>query len=267
MSRVRQPAVADMFYPGDPGQLRGMVRDYLQAPDAGGTVSDEDAPKGLIVPHAGYMYSGPVAGTAYAQLRFHGEQIRRVVLLGPAHRVPLRGLALPEAVEFASPLGTIEVDREATVELLALPQVRVDGTAHGLEHSLEVQLPFLQEVLSGGFSLVPLVGGEAAPEEVAEVLELLWGGEETLIVISSDLSHYRDYEVACRIDRETSRAIEELEFDRLELDRACGCIPIQGLLLTARRRGLRVVNVDLRNSGDTSGTRDKVVGYGSYIVF
>jgi len=266
MGGVRQPAVADMFYPKNPDQLREMVRSYLPAPEADGRISDEDAPKGLIVPHAGYVYSGPVAGTAYARLRSCGERIRRVVLLGPAHRVSLSGLALPEATEFASPLGGVKVDEKATVELLTLPQVQVDETAHGLEHSLEVQLPFLQEVLPGEFSLIPLVVGDATPQEVAEVLELLWGGEETLIVISSDLSHYHDYETARRVDRETSRAIENMESDELRMDRACGCIPIQGLLLAARQRGLQVVNVDLRNSGDTSGTRDKVVGYGSYVV-
>lgn len=260
MSRVRQPAVADMFYPGSPAQLREMVQRYVGIP-----VPSGDAPKALIVPHAGYIYSGPVAGTAYARLRLLRQRWRCVVLLGPAHRVPLRGLALPEAAEFATPLGRVPVEAKAAAEILKLPQVQVNAAAHALEHSLEVQLPFLQELLEK-FSLVPLVVGDASPAEVAEVLEVLWDGDETLIVVSSDLSHYHDYQTAQRLDQATSRAIEELRFEDLRPEQACGCLPIQGLLLVARRRGLRVLNVDLRNSGDTAGNREQVVGYGAYIV-
>lgn len=273
MTSVRQPAVADMFYPGNPDELRAMVREFLDAPVADGDILEENAPKGLIVPHAGYVYSGPIAATAYARLRPWRARYRRVVLLGPAHRAPLRGLALPREEAFASPLGPVPVDQAAVEALRRLPQVQVDSMAHALEHSLEVHLPFLQEALEGPFTIAPLVVGEASPAEVAEALDLLWGGDETLIVVSSDLSHYHDYDTARELDRATSRAIEALQIEALEPDRACGCIPIQGLLQAARQRDLRVVNVDLRNSGDTAGSRgqkavggQKVVGYGAYII-
>jgi AmmeMemoRadiSam system protein B len=212
------------------------------------------------------VYSGPIAGTAYARLRPWKGRFRRVVLLGPAHRVPLRGLALPQAEVFASPLGPVRVDEAAAAVLLALPQVQVNSMAHSLEHSLEVHLPFLQEVLEEGFTIVPLVVGEASPAEVAQALELLWDETETLVVVSSDLSHYHDYATARKLDQETSRAIEALQVEALRPDQACGCIPIQGLLQAARQRALRVVKVDLRNSGDTAGSRDQVVGYGAYVV-
>ena len=261
MTSVRQPAVADTFYPGDPGKLRRMLRSYLNEPP-----SSADAPKALIVPHAGYVYSGPIAGVGYARLHPLRAKIRRVVLIGPAHRVPLQGLALPEADEFASPLGRVPVDAKAAREILALPQVQINAMAHALEHSLEVQLPFLQEVLEE-FSIVPLVVGDAEPEEVCQVIESLWQDEETLIVVSSDLSHYHDYETARQLDQETSRAIEKLQIENLRPEQACGSTPIQGLLLAARQRGLQAVNIDLRSSGDTAGSRNQVVGYGAYVIF
>jgi hypothetical protein len=260
MDEVRQPAVADLFYPGDPGQLRQLVRGFL-----GTSPPDVDAPKALIVPHAGYVYSGPVAGTAYAHVAAAAGRIRRVVLLGPAHRVPAAGLALPRARAFATPLGQVPVDAEASARAAALPQVQVDGAAHAMEHSLEVQLPFLQEVLTEGFTLVPLLAGRVDGTQVEPVLDVLWGDEETLIVVSSDLSHYRDYETARRLDAATSEAILRLDAEPLGADRACGFAAVQGLLLAARRRGLRVECVDLRSSGDTGGSRDRVVGYGAYV--
>lgn len=260
MSRVRAPAVAGMFYPGTPVELRRAVQGYLQAgaPEVG-------APKALIVPHAGYVYSGPVAGTAYSLLRATGSQVRRVVLIGPAHRVPLRGLALPSETAFATPLGEVPIDRETLERAASLGSVTVDSAAHAQEHSLEVQLPFLQEVLAD-FTLVPLVVGEASAEEVALVLDTLWDDPEILVVVSSDLSHYHDYETAARLDRQTSAAIEGLRPEELGRDSACGRVPIQGLLLAARQRGLQVRCLDRRNSGDTAGPRDRVVGYGAYVV-
>lgn len=261
MSRIRPPAVAGRFYPERPGDLAGAVQGFLRdaVPAAGGAL------KALIAPHAGYVYSGPIAGTAYAALASRRGTIERVVLLGPAHRVALRGLAAPEAEAFATPLGEVRLDPEALERVLALPQVVVLDAAHALEHSLEVQLPFLQQLLDD-FALVPLVVGDATPAEVAEVLDLLWGGDETLVVVSTDLSHYHDYATARRMDAETSRAIEALDPELIGYDHACGRIPVQGLLLAARRRGLRARALDVRSSGDTAGPRDAVVGYGAYVV-
>ena len=259
MFRTRKPAVAGMFYPGAPDELRAMLRDLLGAAAAAGA-----APKALIVPHAGYVYSGPVAATAYVQLRAARDEIRRIVLLGPSHRVPLRGLALSSADIFATPLGDIPLDREAAEAVRHLPQVQVLDQAHAMEHSLEVQLPFLQEVL-GEFSLVPLVVGDASAAEVAEVLEILWDGPETRLVISSDLSHYHAYETARQMDGATSRAIEALDPEAIGNQDACGRVPVIGLLAAARRHGLRARTLDLRNSGDTAGPRDQVVGYGAYV--
>lgn len=259
MSLSRRPAVAGLFYPGDPRELKRMVDGYLAEPHAHDT-----PPKALIAPHAGYIYSGSVAASAYATLAPAHAEIRRVVLLGPAHRVPVRGLAASSAERFDTPLGPIDLDREAIDSALTLPQVRIMDEAHAQEHSLEVQLPFLQEVLDC-FTLVPFVVGDAGPEEVAEVLDLLWGGPETLIVISSDLSHYHSYPVAQRLDTATSAAIEALRPRDIGYDQACGRIPVNGLLELARRRGLRARTLDQRNSGDTAGPRDQVVGYGAYV--
>ena len=259
MSPVRHPAVAGQFYPDDPGELRAMLQEYLEAALAGGPV-----PRAIIAPHAGYVYSGLVAASVYVCLRPARERIRRVVLVGPAHRVPFRGLALPGVAAFATPLGPVPVDEAAGSRLLELPQVQVLPEAHAREHSLEVQLPFLQVVLEE-FAIVPLVVGEARPEEVCEVMDVLWEGDETLIVVSSDLSHFHDYETARRIDGATSQAIEELREEGLRREQACGCVPIQGLLQLARRHGLEGRRVDLRNSGDTAGPRNQVVGYGAYV--
>jgi hypothetical protein len=259
MSIVRTPAVAGMFYPSDARELKAAVAQYLAAADTGGGV-----PKAIIAPHAGYIYSGPIAGTVYARLQPARGTISRVVLLGPAHRVGFRGLACSSAAYFETPLGRIETDHAAIQSIRDLPQVRVHDAAHAQEHSLEVHLPFLQEVL-GAFRLVPLAVGAASAPEVGEVLERLWGGPETLIVISSDLSHYHDYASAQQRDRATSRAIETLDIDAIGYDDACGRDPVNGLLYVARRKGLHAHTIDLRNSGDTAGTRDSVVGYGAYV--
>ncbi|HEB66658.1 MAG TPA: AmmeMemoRadiSam system protein B [Gammaproteobacteria bacterium] len=262
---IRQPAVAGMFYPADPDELKQVVDGYLQEALARQENLTE-VPKAIIAPHAGYVYSGPVAASAYARLIPARDQIRRVVLLGPSHRVPFRGLATTSATHFQTPLGVIPVDRE-TLERLerAFPQVVRLDEAHAMEHSLEVHLPFLQEVLDS-FVLVPLVVGDATPQEVSEVLESLWGDPHTLFVISSDLSHYHDYETARRMDTATSRAIEHLQPEAIGYDQACGRIPVSGLLDLARRHGLHAHTIDLRNSGDTAGPRDQVVGYGAYVV-
>jgi AmmeMemoRadiSam system protein B len=227
--------------------------------------SGRTAPKALIVPHAGYVYSGPVAASAYLHLAPLCGTITRVVLLGPSHRLGFHGLALSSADYFDTPLGRIAVDKTAQQALAGLQQVQVLDAAHALEHSLEVQLPFLQQML-GVFRLVPVVVGEARAEEVSEVLERLWGGAETLIVVSSDLSHYHDYATAQRMDGATSRAIEQLRYEDLQYGDACGRIPVSGLLHCIRGHGGRMRTVDLRNSGDTAGPRDRVVGYGAYVL-
>ncbi len=261
MGEIRRPAVAGTFYPGSAEELEAVVTACL----AGADTPDGPAPKALIAPHAGYLYSGPVAASAYARLAALRSRVTRVVLLGPAHRVPCRALAAPGCDAFATPLGPVALDREALEKALSLPQVETFDAAHAQEHSLEVHLPFLQTVLDD-FRLAPFVVGDAAPREVDEVLELLWGGPETLLVVSSDLSHYHDYATARRMDAETSRAIEALDPDAIGSEQACGRIPVQGLLLAARRHGLHARAVDVRSSGDTAGPREQVVGYGSYVL-
>ncbi|UCH53984.1 MAG: AmmeMemoRadiSam system protein B [Pseudomonadota bacterium] len=259
MAVIRHPAVAGMFYPDEPGELHAAIADFLAS-----AKPVEQVPKAIIAPHAGYIYSGPVAASAYASLRAARDTITRVVLLGPAHRVPVKGLALSGVDAFATPLGDVPIDVEAIALINKLPQVKVLDRAHAEEHSLEVHLPFLQEIL-GEFKLVPLVVGDASAAEVGEVLERLWGGAETLIVISSDLSHYHDYATAQRMDAKTSKAIEALRYEDIGYEDACGRIPVSGLLHVARRRGLHARTVDLRNSGDTAGPRHQVVGYGAYL--
>lgn len=266
MHTIRPAAVAGTFYPGNPYTLSADVNTLLK--NAYATVEAHPdvfsgVPKALIVPHAGYIYSGPIAATAYAQLRSVRDKIRRVVLLGPSHRVYLNGLALAEADVFSTPLGSLAVDQHAVAELKKLPQVQDLAVAHELEHSLEVQLPFLQHLFQN-FTLIPLVVGNATPEEVAEVLELLWGGEETLILISSDLSHFLSYRAACDTDRATANAILSFKTS-LNGHEACGCMPINGLLNVAKKKGLQPRLLDLRNSGDTAGDKNRVVGYGALV--
>jgi AmmeMemoRadiSam system protein B len=258
---VRPAAVAGMFYPGTPAVLGASVRAYL-AEARSGAEPGAVLPKALIVPHAGYVYSGPVAASAYRLVAGGRNTIRRVVLLGPVHRVPVRGLVLPASTSFSTPLGTVRVDPAAAAQALELPQVGVSEAAHAFEHSLEVQLPFLQTVLDE-FSIVPLAIGDASGEEVALVIERLWGGPETLIVVSSDLSHYHSYATAQQLDRGTAAAILALD-SSLDHEQACGATPINGLALCARRRGLKAELIDLRNSGDTAGDKARVVGYAAF---
>ncbi len=259
MVKVRKPAVAGSFYPEDPIELRRMVKSMIDEANV-----SSKTPKALIVPHAGYIYSGPVAASGYALLTSAKPPIRRVVLLGPSHRVGFKGLSVSNAAQFATPLGSIPLAKHAIERIKELNYVHEIDQAHVLEHSLEVHLPFLQEVLDE-FILIPIVVGDATPLEVCEVLELLWGGAETLIVISSDLSHFHPYDTASRMDRETSDAIEALQWESIGYDSACGRGAINGLLVAAHRRKLEVTTVDLRNSGDTAGSRDRVVGYGTYV--
>ncbi|MEW6132755.1 MAG: AmmeMemoRadiSam system protein B [Pseudomonadota bacterium] len=263
MNHVRKPAMAGYFYPADPVLLRDELGRLLaavpEAPEASAP------PKALIVPHAGYVYSGPIAASGYARIIPAAGKIRRVVLLGPAHRVAVRGLALPDATGLASPLGEVMLDPQAIEALADLPQIVASEAAHALEHSLEVHLPFLQTVL-GDFRLVPLVVGYATPDEVAEVLERLWGGPETLIVISSDLSHYLPYDAARQKDAASVARMLHLD-PVLDHEQACGATPVNGLLKLAHRRGLTAELLDLRNSGDTAGDRSRVVGYAALAFY
>lgn len=256
---TRVPTVAGTFYPARAEELRAMVQQFLQAIK----VTDETIPKAIIAPHAGYIYSGSVAATVYAKLQSARHLIKKVILIGPSHRVPLQGLAVSPAHYFMTPLGKIAVDIELSKQLTTLPQVIISEQAHLHEHSLEVQLPFLQEILAD-FMLLPLVVGNTTPQEVSEVLEKVWGGDETLIVISSDLSHYHDYQTAQRLDQFTSQAIENLRPEQIAYEQACGRNPINGLLTLARQRKMHANTVYLCNSGDTVGNRDRVVGYGAY---
>lgn len=258
---IRQPVHAGQFYPDDPATLRAEVGHYL----AEARSPTGPCPKALIAPHAGYMFSGPVAGSAYARLRPARTSIRRVVLIGPAHYARFPGLAASSVDAFASPLGPVRLDRDAIERLTSLPQVRILDSAHRREHCLEVHLPFLQTVLES-FTLVPLLVGDAGEAEVGEVLEHAWGGPETCIIVSSDLSHRLDYATARELDRATARAIEELRSGDLDGECACGWEPIRGLLHVARRRHLSCHTIDLRNSGDTSGLRYEVVGYGAFVL-
>jgi AmmeMemoRadiSam system protein B/AmmeMemoRadiSam system protein A len=258
---TRPAAVAGAFYPSDSHQLMRDVDGLLDAARPG-NLADARHPKAVIVPHAGYIYSGPVAASTYARLAPVAGRIRRVVLIGPAHRVAIDGIARSGAAQFQTPLGSVPVDLEAEAMIASLPQVRVSGEAHAYEHSLEVHLPFLQRVL-GSFSIVPLLAGRATSEQVSQVLERLWGGDETLIVVSSDLSHYLNYAQAQSIDRDTSRAILN-RHPVLDHHQACGATPVNGLLLTAGRKRLAAELHDLRNSGDTAGDRSRVVGYASF---
>jgi len=261
MFQVRPPAVAGTFYPAEPDALRAMVGEYLAAARFPGA-----APIALIVPHAGYEYSAVVAAAAYGRVAACGAAFRRVVLVGPAHRAPVRGLATSSARAFATPLGLVPVDHPAVTSILSLPRVAVDDAAHAPEHSLEVQLPFLQTALAD-FNLVPLLVGDATPREVLEVLEALRDGPETLVVVSTDLSHHLDYEAARRLDLATSRAIEALRPEDIRPRQACGWTGLVALLELARRHELRVEMLAVRNSGDTGGPRHKVVGYGAYAVY
>jgi AmmeMemoRadiSam system protein B len=266
MSQIRQPVVAGAFYESHKQTLASDVNAFLESArlEAASSGSSETvtSPKAIIVPHAGYIYSGAVAASAYTSLVAAHDTIKRVVLLGPVHRVPVRGLALPGVDAFATPLGNINIDQKAIATIENMPQVVTSSEAHAYEHSLEVQLPFLQSVLDE-FQLVPLAVGDATAAEVAEVLDALWGGPETLIVISSDLSHFLPYQTAQAVDAETVQNILHLR-GALSHEQACGGTPVNGLILAARQHHLQPHLLDLRNSGDTAGDKNRVVGYASF---
>jgi AmmeMemoRadiSam system protein B len=259
-TKVRPPAVSGSFYAGHPDQLRAEVAELLASAPPSCAVS----PKALIVPHAGYIYSGRVAATAFAPLRGRASAIERVVVIGPAHYIAVRGIASPMVDAFETPLGRLPVDHDSLAAITDLSFVISADGPHAPEHALEVELPFLQTLLKP-FAVVPLLVGDAAPKNVADVLRRLWGGPETLIVVSSDLSHYHDYDTARRLDAATADAIERHDWGHLGPNDACGFLPIAGLLMEAARRDLRAQRLSLCNSGDAAGSRDRVVGYGAWI--
>jgi AmmeMemoRadiSam system protein B len=257
--KARRAAVAGMFYPADTTVLERTVADLLAAAPAG-----KDEAKAIIAPHAGYQYSGPTAAHAYRLLESRRKRIRRVVLLGPAHRVYLQGMALPSVDAFSTPLGDVPIDANGVELALDMPGTQISDEAHADEHSLEVHLPFLQAVLDD-FRIVPIVVGICPAHEVESVISALWGGEETLIVVSSDLSHFHSYEIARDIDADTTARIEDRDAT-LHGEDACGAYALNGLLLAATSHGLQVRTLDTRNSGDTAGDKSRVVGYGAYAI-
>ncbi|MDA8229830.1 MAG: AmmeMemoRadiSam system protein B [Magnetospirillum sp.] len=265
MSGIRPASVAGSFYPAEPAelhrQLGALLNQASTRPPARAAI-----PKAIIVPHAGYVYSGPIAASAYVLLAPVRGMVERVVLIGPSHWVAFQGLAVGTADAWQTPLGTVPVDGDAVERLRRLPAVVTADSAHVREHALEVHVPFLQDVL-GAFRLIPIVAGDTSPEMVAEALDAVWGGPETLVVVSSDLSHYLDYRSCQDADRRTAAAIQALDPGAIDRHGACGRVPVGGLLLTAQRRGMTVVPLDLRNSGDTAGPKDRVVGYGSWAFY
>ena len=256
MTNTIEPKVAGMFYPDDPEELKALIQRYLSKAN-----EECQTPKALISPHAGFQYSGSIAAEAYACLLKNKKQFEHVILFGPSHRFPFDGVAVTSASAYKTPLGIISIDQPLVHEILSLPQVDIVDEAFGVqENSLETQLPFLQSVIDK-FSIVPLLIGNTNYSDVAEVLKVLWNGDNTLIVISSDLSHYLDDEKAKAIDNKTVEAILNIEPDKISYDQACGRIAIQALLSIAKEKGLKPKLIDLRNSGDTAGSKDQVVGY------
>jgi MEMO1 family protein len=262
MDHLRPPAMAGSFYPADPDELRKLVCGYIAAWPAPSAVKPANA---VVAPHAGYIYSGRVAAAAYAAIAPFATEFRKVVLIGPAHRVRLRGLAISSADAFLTPLGRVPLAVDDRDRLLEQPSITINDAAHEYEHSLEVHVPFLQ-VVCENFMLIPLVVGDASPAEVQAALEPFWDDARTLIVVSTDLSHFHDYDTAQRFDAETIRRMLELDYPRIHGDNACGCRAVNGLLRLLREKSLRLRLLATANSGDTAGPRDRVVGYGSFIV-
>lgn len=260
MENIRPAAVAGLFYPASSDELVQMVNNELSQV----ILKSEHHPLALIVPHAGYIYSGAIAASVFKYLQNFRSTIKRVLLIGPSHRVAFHGLALSNADFFQTPLGSVNIDKHGQEKLLNIPDIQLLDQAHANEHSLEVQLPFLQHVLDD-FSLIPIVAGHASAELVAQAIDTIWDGAETLVVISSDLSHYHDYKTAQQLDNATSKAIVNLDYSTIASANACGYVGVNGLLLFAKNRHLKASIIDVRNSGDTAGDKTSVVGYGSYL--
>ena len=262
MKHTRPPAVAGSFYPGNQSDLASTIDELVAHSES----QFSQPAKAFIVPHAGYQYSGSTAAEVYSLIEKQKKKVNRVVLLGPCHRVWTQGIAIPSCDSFSTPLGEIPLDKKTLAELSHLPQVDVYDAPHEQEHSLEVQLPFLQRVLDD-FSLIPLAVGDATPSEVAKVLTDLWELPNTIFLISSDLSHFLTYEVAQNVDQHTTQRILAKDYMSLDHKMACGCTPIQGLLQVAKEKSLNITLLKQCNSGDTAGDKSRVVGYAAYAVY
>ena len=260
--RTRPPAFAGMFYSDKPQELAAAVKAYVAQATL---VVTPKPPKAVVAPHAGYIYSGPIAGTAYAALAARGGQVERVILLGPSHRVAFGGVATSGARVFETPIGPVAVDRDAVAELVRTGLAREFEPAHENEHSLEVQLPFLKQLFPGA-RVVPLLAGDDDWNVAKRILAKLWGGDETVIVVSSDLSHYHDYATAKKIDAGTAQSMQNLAAGQVDHEQACGATGVNALLALVADKGLACTTLDLRNSGDTAGPKNRVVGYGAFAV-
>ncbi|WP_417836160.1 AmmeMemoRadiSam system protein B [Thalassospira tepidiphila] len=269
MTIIRPPAVAGTFYPNDADILRSEIDGLMDAALHSDAVSGDASPKAIIVPHAGLMFSGAIAALGFATVRALKDTIKRIVIIGPAHRMAFQGIALARADQFATPLGTMRCDLPALQSALALPHVQMLDEAHTLEHGLEIELPFIQRLFgeSADIGIVPLLVSRCSPRQVHEVIEKLWGGPETLIVISSDLSHFHDYDTAQRMDNRTRTMIENFDAENIDTNDACGALPVAGMLIAARNRGMKIKTLGMRNSGDVTGDKSRVVGYGAWAVY
>ena len=269
MTIIRPPAVAGSFYPADADILRSEIDGLIGAALHTDIVQNKAIPKAIIVPHAGLMFSGSLAALGFATVRALKDTIKRILIIGPAHRMAFQGIALAKADGFATPLGNLRCDLGALQSALALPQVQILDDAHRLEHGLEIELPFIQRLFGEktDIGIVPLLVGRCSPRQVHEVIEALWGGPETLIVISSDLSHFHDYDTAKSMDNHTRAMIEALDAENIGSNDACGALPVGGMLLSARKRGMQIKTLGMRNSGDVTGDKSRVVGYGAWAIY
>ena len=269
MTIIRPPAVAGTFYPNDADILRSEIDGLMDAALHSDAVSGDVSPKAIIVPHAGLMFSGAIAALGFATVRALKDTIKRIVIIGPAHRMAFQGIALARADQFATPLGTMRCDLPALQKALALPHVQMLDDAHTREHGLEIELPFIQRLFGedADIGIVPLLVSRCSPRQVHEVIEKLWGGPETLIVISSDLSHFHDYDTAKRMDNRTRAMIENFDAENIDTNDACGALPVAGMLIAARNRGMKIKTLGMRNSGDVTGDKSRVVGYGAWAVY
>ncbi len=269
MTLIRPPAIAGTFYPAAPDQLRSEIDGLIHAAVEAETKGDAPIPKAIIVPHAGLMFSGAIAGLGFATVRALKGIVKRIVIIGPAHRMAFQGIALAKADGFATPLGDMRCDLAALQTALALPQVQVLDDAHRMEHGLEIELPFIQRLFGedADIGIVPLLVSRCAARQVHEVIEALWGGPETLIVISSDLSHFHDYDTAQRMDDHTRQMIERFDAESIDTNDACGALPVAGMLISARKRSMRIKTLGMRNSGDVTGDKSRVVGYGAWAIY